>query len=380
MTGSVEAVLDPTKVSALLTRVRREVDEGLLPAAQIAIGFEGEVVLDETFGLPPETRFVPFSATKGLIGGALWRLVGDGAIDLTERVAAYLPGFASNGKDVVTVEQVAMHLGGFPMAPLGPGRWDTQESRLESFARWRLTLTPGETFMYHPTAGHWVLAEIISAVTGEPYGDAVQRLVTDPLGLPRLLAIPLDEQQGIADAVGVGEPPTPDEMEEAFGVRIDIGELIPPDVALGALLTLNTPAARAIGVPGGGGVMRAADLVRLYQAYLHDPQGMWKPDVLADATATVRNTLPDMWGVPANRTRGGLVVKGDDGLGHRRGFGHTASPRAFGHNGAGGQLAFADPDPGLSVGYLTHGLDQNMVREGRRGIAIASLAADLLPD
>ena len=123
-------MLDPTKVSALLTRVRREVDEGLLPAAQIAIGHEGEVVLDETFGLPPETRFVPFSATKGLIGGALWRLVGDGAIDLTEQVATYLPSFASNGKDVVTVEQVAMHLGGFPMAPLGPGRWDTQESRL----------------------------------------------------------------------------------------------------------------------------------------------------------------------------------------------------------------------------------------------------------
>ncbi len=139
--------------------------------------------------------------------------------------------------------------------------------------------------------------------------------MTDPLGLPRMLSIPLDQQQGIADAVGVGEPPTPDEMEEAFGIRIDIGELIPPDVALQALLTLNTPEARALGVPGGGGVMRAADLALLYQAYLHDPEGMWKPDVLADATATVRNTLPDMWGVPANRTRGGLVVKGDDGLG-----------------------------------------------------------------
>lgn len=43
-----------------------------------------------------------------------------------------MPAFASNGKDVVTVEQVLMHLGGFPMAPLGPGRWDTRESRLES--------------------------------------------------------------------------------------------------------------------------------------------------------------------------------------------------------------------------------------------------------
>ena len=35
---------------------------------------------------------------------------------------------------------------------------------------------------------------------------------------------------------------------------------------------------------------------------------------------------------------------------------------------------------GLSVGFLTAGLDQNMIREQRRGVAIASLAADLLLD
>lgn len=373
-------MIDDAKVSVLLARARREIDEGLLPAAQVAIGFEGRVVVDETFGAAAGSRFVPFSCTKALIGAAIWRLVGDGALDLTERVATYVPAFASNGKDVVTVEQVLMHLGGFPMAPLGPGRWDTRESRLESFAKWRLTLAPGETFMYHPTAGHWVLAEIIEALSGEPYGDAVAHTVTEPLGLPRLLAVPADAQDDIVDAIGVGEPPTADEMEESFGVRIDLAALIPPDVALGALLTLNSPEARTIGVPGGGGVVRAADLALLYQAFLHDPKGLWDPEVLADATGTIRNELPDMWGVPANRTRGGLVVKGTDDLGHRRGFGRTASARSFGHNGAGGQIAFADPDSGLSVVYLTNGLDQHMIRQLRRDTAIASLAADLLAD
>jgi CubicO group peptidase (beta-lactamase class C family) len=370
-------VIDDAKVSALLARARREVEEGLLPATQVAIGFRGELVVDATFGAPDQTRFVPFSCTKALIGAAIWRLVGDRSLDLTAPVASYISSFATNGKDVVTVEQVLMHLGGFPLAPLGPGRWDTRESRLESFAKWRLTLAPGETFMYHPTAGHWVLAELIEELTGESYGDAVERLVTMPLGLPRLLAIPADEQDDIIDAVGVGTPPTADEMEEAFGVRIDLAELIPPDVALNALLTLNSPDARTIGVPGGGGVVRAADLALLYQAFLHDPQGMWDPDVLVDATATIRNLLPDLWGVPANRTRGGLVVNGDDGLGHRRGFGRTASPRAFGHNGAGGQIAFADPDSGLSVAYVTNGLDQHLIRQQRRDTAIASLAAEV---
>jgi len=291
--------------------------------------------------------------------------------------ATYLPEFSTNGKNVVTVEQVLTHTGGFPFAPLGPPRWDTRESRLEAFAAWRLTMDPGTTFLYHPTSGHWVLAEIIAAVTGMAHDDAIAHLVTEPLGLPRLLGIAADDQADVIDAVGVGQPPTPDEMEETYGIRLDIAELIPPDVALGALLTLNQPEARAVGVPGGGGVMRASDLALLYQAFLHNREALWSPEVLAAGTAEVRMNLPDMMGVPASRTLG-LVVAGDDGFADRRGFGRTASPHSFGHMGAGGQLAFADPDSGLSIAYVTAGLDQHMIRMSKRDVAIASLAADLL--
>ncbi len=370
-------MLDDDKISALLDRARREVDEGLLPAAQVAVAQHGKVVVDATFGAPDSARFLGFSTTKALVGAAAWRLVGDGSLDLSAPVTAYVPSFATNGKDVVTVEQVLLHLGGFPLAPLGPGRWTTRAGRQEQFGRWRLTLPPGEVYVYHPTAGHWVVAEIIEELTGEPYVEAIERTVTAPLGLPRLLGIPPDAQDGILESVGVGEPATPDEVEQAFGVSVDPGLLVPPDVAIAALLTLNDPRARAVGVPGGGGIFRASDLALLYQAFLHDPRGLWDPPVLADVTGVVRSRLPDVWGVPANRTRGGLVVKGDDGLGDRRGFGHTASPRSFGHNGAGGQLAFADPDSGLSVAYLTNGLDLHLVRETRRNAAIASLAADV---
>jgi len=356
--------IDPAKVVALLTRVRREVDEGLSPAVQIAIAHA-------------DSRFLAFSATKALVAAAIWRLIDAGEVDISTSAATYVPEFGTNGKEVVTVENLLTHTGGFPWAPLGPNRWSTTEGRREAFAKWRLTLDVGTSFVYHPTAGHWVLGEILSTVTGMDHTDAIEELVTAPLGLPRLLGIALDQQAGIQEAVGVGQPPTPDEMEEAYGVKIDIAALIPPDVALGALTTLNHPEARKVGVPGGGGIMRAADIALLYQGLMRDPGDLWSKGVLIEGTQHVRMMLPDIWGVPASRTLG-LVVAGEDGLGYRRGFGRTASARAFGHNGAGGQLAFGDPETGLSVGYLTAGLDQNMIRQQRRDVAIGSLAADLL--
>jgi CubicO group peptidase (beta-lactamase class C family) len=363
----------------LLTRVRDEVDEGLLPACQVAVAVGGELVIDETFGAAPSTRFIPYSATKVLTAAAIWRLIGDKGLDVGRTVASYVPAFATNGKDAVTVEQVLLHTGGFPMAPLGPRDWSTREGRLEAFARWRLTLVPGETYVYHPTAGHWVLCEIVETIAGEPYADAIHHLVTEPLGLPRLLGIPLDEQDDIAEVVAVGEAATVDELREVFGDAAEIAQMVPPDVAVGALVSLNHPKAKAVGVPGGGGVVRAADLAMLYQGLLHNPGNLWDPAVLADGTGHVRSRLPDPMGVPANRSLG-LVIAGGDGYATRRGFGNVTSPRAFGHNGAGGQLAFADPATGLSACYVTNGLDQHLLREWRRNVAIAdALAAVALP-
>ena len=92
------------------------------------------------------------------------------------------------------------------------------------------------------------------------------------------------------------------------------------------------------------------------------------------ASSEVLNRFPTELGVPANRTLG-LVVAGDDGQSALRGMGHTVSPSAFGHNGAGGQIAWADPATGLSFVYLTNGLDRNVLREWRRTSGIASRAA-----
>src|SRR6478736_7244456 len=119
--SAVTQTLDREAMDALVTRARREIDSGLLPSCQLAIAQHGEVVLDVTLGdATPDTRYVIFSCTKALIASAIWLLIGDDRLDASARVAEIVPEFATNGKDVVSVDQLLTHTSGFPRAPLGP--------------------------------------------------------------------------------------------------------------------------------------------------------------------------------------------------------------------------------------------------------------------
>src|SRR6185312_3993738 len=124
--------LDKGAIDGLLARARREVDEGLLPSAQVALAYDGELVAFETFGdATADTSYVVFSATKAFVAGAMWALIGDGLVDVSERVVEYVPEFGTNGKDVITVEQVMLHTSGFPLAPMPPLQGATSAGRVE---------------------------------------------------------------------------------------------------------------------------------------------------------------------------------------------------------------------------------------------------------
>lgn len=371
-----DRVIDQTAVKTMLDRARREVDEGLLPSSQVALAYQGEVVAEEVFGdADLDTRYCIFSATKPFVASAVWTLIADGVVDTAEKVTTYFPEFGAEDKADITVEQVMLHTSGFPHAPLGPPAWNTRADRRQRMAGWRLNWEPGTRFEYHPTAAHWVLAEIIDAVTGQDYRDVVEERITGPSGLPRIVGLPTDQQDNIADLALVGEAATPDELEAAFGVR----ELPATEVTDDLVMRFNDPQVREVGVPGGGGFAKARDLALFYQQLLHNTAGIWDDELLADVTGHVRNTLPDPMGVPANRSLG-LILAGDDGNANIRGLGRTVSAGAFGHNGAGGQLAWADPATGLSLGYVTNGYDRHEIRQPRRGTSISSLAAVCLAD
>ena len=375
VTDPTELGIVPERLDALLTRIRREIDAGALPSCQLAVAKDGRLVAFTTLGdATNDTRYVIYSATKPIISMAALLLVQDGSLDLNTKVADLIPEFSTNGKDVVTVEQVMLHLGGFPTAPMGPPVWFERELRLKKFESWRLNFEPGTRYVYHSTSAHWVLAELIERLSGLDHRRFVAERVAAPLGLEGLkVGLDPEEQQTSAEQILCGEEATEDELEAAIGIR----RMPRTEVTDDALMNFNDTRSRALGVPGGGGVMTAATLALFYQHLLHDPNRVWDPEVLDDAKTNVRNRVPDFMGNPATRTLV-FITAGDDGRSHARGMGRTVSPGTFGHNGAAGQLAWADPETGISLAYLTNGIERHYLKLHRRGTAISSLAGDLL--
>ena len=376
----VELGLDPAAIETLLVRARREIDDGTLPSCQVAVARHGRLGVFETLGeATPANRYVIFSCTKALIAGAVWLLLADGSLRLDQRVGDVIPEFATNGKDQITVEQLLVHQSGFPYAPLNllgdPGR----EDRLDRYATWRLNWEPGTRFEYHPTSAHWVLADLIETVSGVDYRHFVHTRVLDPLGLTRFrLGEPPERQADIVPLEIRGEPPTEAEFAAMFGIEGLTLETLVGEVTDAALIAFNRPEVRALGVPGAGGITDAAGLALYYQALLHNPDGLWDPAWLAAGTREVHGDLPEpLFGVPSHRSLG-LTIAGEADTARFRGYGHTVSPRAFGHGGAAGQIAFADPDTGVSFCYLTNGIDANVLRQNRRTAGLASRAGVLV--
>ena len=370
-----DAGIDEDKLAALVARARQEVDEGLLPAAQVALARDGRLVCFETFGdADNNSLFCIFSATKAITSAAAWLLIQEGKLDTSRKVIDVIPEFGSHGKDAVVIEQLFTHTAGFPSAPFRPTDWFDHKRRLERFEQWKLNWPVGDRFEYHPTSSMWVIAEIIERLSGRPYDAFVRERIAEPLGLPDLwVGLPVTEHDRVVDCCHTGDPLTSEDY-----ARLGVPEPPVTEVTEEAILSFNRSDIRQVPTPGGGGIMSAAELALLYQALISGKsitgETLWTRATLAMARTVISQGYVDLLtGVPVSRALG-VVVAGDKRR-NLRGFGHTNSESAFGHGGAGGQIAWGDPGTGISLGYCTNAHDRNPIRMGRRGVSISNRAA-----
>ncbi|MET7688984.1 serine hydrolase domain-containing protein [Streptomyces sp. NPDC005483] len=356
-------LVDPERLDVLLRRIRREVERGPLPSAQVAVARGGRLLAFETYGdAGPSTRYVLQSVGRSIVAGVVWKLIGDGLLDVEEQVAAIIPEFAPNGKEEVTVEQVLTHTAGFPFAPLGYPKMLDREQRLAAFGRWRLDYLPGTRFQFHLTSAAWLIAEIVERRTGLAVADYLRERIVRPLGLDSIeLGVPVDRQSGTVAPMTATDRTSDEQEPDPWGPWY-----------------LSDPRVLAAGEPSHALVATAADVALYFQALEHS--GLWKPEAVAEG---IRIRLTDhpygdqiYGGGDERRTSMGLfvTVAGPDAGSN---LPSTGSPSLFGSAGAAYQLGFMDPESGLSFACLSNGYPLAGYDHSPHGTALLRDIADL---
>lgn len=302
------------------------------------------------------TPSVIFSCTKGLVSILVARLVEEGKLDYAAPVAEYWPEFAAAGKDKVTVGQALAHQAG-----LSAPRENLTEDDIVDWDRVTAILAAqeplwplGTGYAYHALTHGWLAGELVGLVTGQSVGAYFKTLITAPLGVDAWIGLP-DELADRAAHLGVSPPLSALWKEEAAKPEpnwtykaMTLGDALPADL-VSADGGFNKQRIRAAEIPGAGGIATAEALATIWSATIVPTRGqrLLGDAVIAEATKTQSE---------------GVSVFGGDPPYSRWGFGFQLNSEArrylndtcFGHDGAGGQVGFADPTNGIGFGFVTN--------------------------
>ncbi|HAE27630.1 serine hydrolase domain-containing protein, partial [Hyphomonas adhaerens] len=169
----------------------------------------GRLVSQQSFGFADvgtgrvhteTTLYSAASVTKGVLAATLVMLEDNGALSLDESVPAFLP--VLSGHLDVTIEDVLLHTAGLPRDfPTGVSPYDQPDGVAGWLSRSPdLISDPGEHS--YSNVGYALLAEVVTAATGEPFAAVAKALVLHPNGMDHSFI-----SQDIAGAFSEGAQP-----------------------------------------------------------------------------------------------------------------------------------------------------------------------------
>lgn len=145
--------------------------------------YGNRAVVPTTEAMSEDTMFDAASLTKVIAcTPAVMLLIERGQIGLEDKVVKYLPEFAVNGKENITIRQLLTHTSGLrPDISLKPD-WSGYDEAIRLSCAEKLSSQPGEKIVYSDT-GMILLGEIVRRVSGKPLDQFVQAEIYGPLGM-----------------------------------------------------------------------------------------------------------------------------------------------------------------------------------------------------
>src|SRR5262245_60033873 len=309
-------------------------------AASVLVARRGIIVLRGGWGTlapgaaspkaGPETVYILASITKPVTVTALMLSVERGQVSLADPVQKYLPEFQGPNRDKVRVQDLLTHTSGLP--DMLPENVKLREANapLAEFVKAAMTtpllFEPRTSFTYS-SMGTLLAATIVERVTKMPLAQFEQQELFEPLKMKH-------------SSLGLGARP----LKDTARVQGDSFAETEKDLErYGA----NSPYLRKLGHPWGGMHSNVDDVGIFLQMFLNG--GVYDGKrVLGRATveamiADQNKGLDHPWGLGWGVYRSSVW----------NAFGDLSSDRTFGHSGASGTVAWADPQRELLCVILT---------------------------
>ena len=304
-----------------------------------------------------DTKAVVFSSTKGLMSLAIAMLYQEDKISYEDLVVKYWPEYKGAGKDGTTVRDLVTHRAGVPFFADDIQEdqvidWDFMVSKIEQeSAMWE----PGSAYAYHAITHGWITGEIIRRVTGMSPGQYLAKHISSPLAADTWLGLPASLENKVAVSY-------PHEDLTKFFIELkekdtNAGNFLIRSLTLGNAFSMNlvgkskgfnAPEIHQAEIPGAGGISDAHGISKIWSSVVHETDGV---RLLSDETVEFVTRVQSE-GKPFTDLE---PPYGAFGMGFQ-----LDSParryltsESFGHDGAGGQCAFADPEHKIGFAFVT---------------------------
>ncbi len=365
----------PLHGAALAERLRPLFEEnfhrlGELGAA-VSIWQNGKSVLELHGGFCDAGRAIPWtkrtivlfwSATKGLGSACLLHALQERGIGLERRVTEFWPEFAENGKGKISLAQLLSHQAGLSAVD-DLAEVTEYAAVVRALARQKPLWPPGRAHGYHARTFGFLIDELVRRIDGRTIATYWREIFAEPLALDIWIGLPTRENSRVATihAAKAGGTPAPASFYQALATPGALGrKTFTSPRGLHSVSAMNASENRALSIVSFGGIGSASALAKFYGMLANggelEGRRYFSPATIAQMTTTLVAGLDRVFGIPTAFSAGFMK---DPPVATPRIFG--PSPLAFGHPGAGGSHAFADPENGLAFAYVMNQMQQQLL-------------------
>jgi len=358
-------------------------ESGREVGAAVAVIVDGHPVVDLWHGhvdrrrqrlWREDTLVCMFSVTKAMTAVCMLQALDRGLLELDTPVAAYWPEFRTNGKEPITLRHLLCHQAGLvgfhdPVDRDILYDWPRFVAGLERECPW---WEPGSKHGYHARTFGFLLGEVLRRRSGISIGQWFRDEIAIPLGLDFAIGLRDADLPRCAQMIPARVRPG-QSLDLSPSARQMMKDFNDPSTPTGAAFQnpamgagyMNSREFRQAEIPAANGHGTARAAAAMFDALAQHVSA----ETLGLATTT-HSLGPDDVLRSLTHFGLGLMLHHDDAPLARHG--------CFGHAGAGGSIAFHDPELRLSFCFAMNQMEVGVISGGTTATRLTQAVYDCL--